>query len=230
MQELQSQRDALAKALRQSRAEADAAAQEAQEARARAQAVEDALAGASEQVSQYESGRQAVALQQQALQQQMQDLNRRERVADETCKSFAAARPESQAAVAALKLELSASVAQLQRAQGQLQIMWGSQGVLQRLEEVHGRLKRRGEAIMQALRVSAQCRRLQLLAVSCVVSAPHACTRASASHSHILLQVSRACACMSSCFSAWSKRLAQRRFHSLSYGCSCRRAAAHAVS
>ena len=167
LQELQSQRDAMAKALRHSRSEADAAALEVQQSRARAEAVEASLSSLGEQVESYEAARQAVQLQQQALLQQQVDLNRRERAADDSCKSFAAARAESQSTVASLKLELSSCGEQLQRAQGQLQLMGGSQGVLQQLEDVHGRLKRRGEAIMTALRVRC-AQTLPLSALTCV--------------------------------------------------------------
>ena len=164
LQELQSQRDAMAKALRQSRSEADAAALEVQQSLARAEAVEASLSSLGEQVESYEAARQAVQLQQQV------DLNRRERAVDDSCKSFAAARAESQSTVASLKLELSSCGKQLQRAQGQLQMMGGSQGLLQQLEDVHGRLKRRGETIMTALRV--RCAQtlplLPLSALTCV--------------------------------------------------------------
>ncbi len=153
MQELQSQRDAMAKALRQSRVEADAAAREAQECCARTQAVESALVSMGQQVAEYESAKQSLLLQQQALLQQQEEVNRRERVADGSCRSFATARAESQAVVAALKLELSTSNAQLQRALGQLDMLGGSQGALQRLEEVNARFKHRGKTVAKAVAV-----------------------------------------------------------------------------
>ena len=153
-QELQSQRDALAKALRQSRCEADAAAREAQECNARRLVVEAALVSMGEQVAEYESVKQAVAVQQQALMQQQQHLSSRERVADESCKSFAAARAESQSVVTSLKMELCACNSQLQRAQGQLDLLGGSQGALQRLEEMQRRLKLRRRAITKVVAVS----------------------------------------------------------------------------
>jgi hypothetical protein len=82
--ELQSQRDAMAKALRQSRLEADAAASEALVCSARAEAVEAALVSMREQVAEYESSKQSLQLQHKALLQQQEELNRRERVADES--------------------------------------------------------------------------------------------------------------------------------------------------
>ena len=92
----------------------------------------------------------------QALLQQQEELNRRERVADESCRRFASARTESQAAVAALKVELSACNAQLQTAQGQLSMMGGSQGVLEQFENLHRRLKHRGRTIAKVLSVSCR--------------------------------------------------------------------------
>jgi chromosome segregation ATPase len=153
-QELQSQRDALAKALRQSRCEADAASREAQESNSRRLALEAALVSMGEQVAEYECVKQAVAVQQQALLQQQQDLSRRERIADESCKNFAAARAESQSAVTSLKMELSACNSQLQRVQGQLELLGGSQGAVQRLEEMQRRLKHRRKAILKVVTVS----------------------------------------------------------------------------
>lgn len=85
----------------------------------------------------------------------IQELSRRERTADESCRNFAAARAESQAAVAALKAELSICNAQLQRAQGQLNMMGSGDGVLQRLEDTLGRAKRRGGTIARVVTVSA---------------------------------------------------------------------------
>jgi hypothetical protein len=72
LQELQSQRDALAKALRQSRTEADAAAREAQESNARKDAVEAAFVSMGEQVAEYECAKESILLQQHALVQQQQ--------------------------------------------------------------------------------------------------------------------------------------------------------------
>jgi chromosome segregation ATPase len=167
--ELQSQRDAMAKALRQSRLEADAAASEALVCSARAEAVEAALASMREQVAEYESSKQSLQLQQQALLQQQEELNRRERVADESCRRFASARTESQAAVAALKLELSACNAQLQTAQGQLSMMGGSQGALEQFENLHRRLKHRGRSIAKVLSVSCcdYCTACRAVAATC---------------------------------------------------------------
>ncbi len=54
-----------------------------------------------------------------------------------------------------VKLELSSWIEQLQRAQGLLQMMGGSQ----QLEDVRMRLKRRSEAITMALRVRCRCPR-----------------------------------------------------------------------
>ena len=85
----------------------------------------------------------------------MQELSRRERTADESCRNFAAARAESQATVAALKAELSICNAELQRAQGQLNMLGSSEGVLQRLEATLGRVKRRGGTIARVVKVSA---------------------------------------------------------------------------
>jgi chromosome segregation ATPase len=157
LQELQSQRDALAKALRQSRSEADAAAREAQDANSRREVVETALGSMGEQVAEYESAKQSMMLQQQALLQQQQELSRRERTADESCRNFAAARAESQYAVVALKAELGECNALLQRAQGQLHVMGSNQTVLQQLEGAQARLKRRGRSVSRLL--SVRCAR-----------------------------------------------------------------------
>lgn len=206
MQELQSQRDAMAKALRQSRVEADAAVREAQEFSARSQAVESALVSMGQQVAEYESAKQSLLLQQQALLQQQEEVIRRERVADGSCRSFATARVESQAVVAALKLELSTCNAQLQRAQAQLNMLGGSQGALQRLEEVNARLKRRG-------RTAAK-----VVAVRFVFAHAMRMTRLSYLSSLLtnVSQLAYSGAAVAACFAAWAKCLHQRRFQSLS--------------
>jgi hypothetical protein len=210
--ELQSQRDAMAKALRESRSEADTAARDAQEAGLRAHAMESALASMGQQVAEYESAKQAMLLQQQSLLQQQEEVGRRERAADESCRNFAVARSESQAAVTALKLELGVCSAQLQRAQGQLSMMGANQGTLQQLEEVLDRFKRRGKALSRVVAV-----RFALLILSILMKneSPFCCflrtlglTRA--------WQLSCSCAAVAACFAAWAKCLHQRRFLSLS--------------
>jgi chromosome segregation ATPase len=160
LQELQSQRDAMAKALRQSRSEADAAAREAQDSNLRREAVEAALGSMGEQVAEYESAKQSMKLQQQALQQQQEELSRRERTADESCRNFAAARAESQAAVVALKAELAECKVLLQRAQAQLKVTGSSQSVLQQLEGAQAQLRCRGRSICRLL--SVNCSRCKI--------------------------------------------------------------------
>ena len=154
VQELQSQRDAMAKALRQSRLETDTALREAQETSSRVQFVEAALASAKEQLDTHEAAKAALVLQQRALLQQQTDLAQRERVADDSCRNFAAARAESQAAAVALKKELSACMCQLQQAQDQLNMVGGSQGVMQRLNEKHRQLLGRGKAASKMILVT----------------------------------------------------------------------------
>jgi hypothetical protein len=148
--------------------------------------------------------------------QQQEEVSRRERAADESCRNFAAARLESHAAIAALKLELDASNAKLQRAQGQLSTISGSQGSLQRLEEILDRFKRRGKIISRVVVVSADvallCHDVDNL---CFCLFCDVCTIVPHSGVTRFLQISCNCAIVAACFAAWAKCLHQRRFQSL---------------